>query len=811
MYLILYKGNNYYNRKIIREKSDEDYVLKHDFVELASIENIAFIVNDNLKTTQIINYDHDLYGFGDYVILYNEDNTINSRWWITNSTVIRKGQVKLDLLRDVIADWYDEVMDAATFIRKGYPQSVNDPAIFNNEAMSFNQIKQKESFIKDETKCGWYVGYLSKDLKGDLGKIQIPGDDVAVSDVYDSVESYPYSSYTAGSPYISNFGALCCNFFAYVPNGVNYCVGFDANGNKFTPDVSGYSAQDWLPDGMTMKNDVNNQRGLSTQTADGNALWDDRFWNYAKENSNWETYARLVTGAHTETETTNFINSQNGKIIQIAGVVKQVVVKNTFLHRTVDATNDSQYTQALYSIAQKLGMSTTSGIKGQVGSITYTAMGYYLDYVDISPNKQPSTYQIPDGRAATLGVPYDIFAIPAGAILGFGTPYQNTYSNTRFAQKVVASMTNQLVSSGADGAVLLYDIQYVPYCPLADEFIYEERIDTYSLRAGIDYDYLYPDPQDKTNWTIIIYASSPSFTKRINTSKIYTPTTVKDFKVANECDMYRLCSPNYNGQFEFSATKNGGVSGWNITFTYKPYTPYIKVAPIFGNLYGQNFGDARGLVCGGDFSISQTNDAWKSFELNNKNYQVMFDRQIQNLEVNNSVQREQQNWNRAFGVVSGTASGAMAGGMMGGGYGAIAGAVIGGAASAAGGIVDYRLGETLRQESVNYAQDRFGYELRNIKALPYSLTKVGSQNADYKIWPFVEYYTCTETEKNALRDKLEFDGYTIERINNISYFLKPSGISYIQGQIVRISGVANSSGVANAINSELQTGVYFVR
>ena len=806
MYLILYKGNNYYNRKIIREKSDEDYVLKHDFVELASIESIAFIVNDNLRTTQIINYDHDLYGFGDYVILYNEDNTISSRWWVTNSTVIRNGQVKLDLLRDVIADWYDEVMDAATFIRKGYPQSVNDPAIFNSETMTFNQIKQKETFIKDETKCGWYVGYLSKDLKGENGKIQIPGDNVAVSDTYDTLEDYPYSGYTAGAPYLSNFGALCCNFYTYVPNGVNYCVGFDANGNRFTPDVSGYSAQDWLPDGMVMKNDVNNQRGLSTQTANGNFLWDGTFWNYAKENTNWDAYARAVTGAHTQAETENFIANQNGKIIQVGGLIKQVIVKNVFVHKTVDAANNSQYTQALFAIAQKCGMSTTSGIKGLVGSITFTAMGYYLDYEDISPTQTPSYYQIPDARTSTIGVPYDIFAIPAGAIKAFGEPYYSTYSNTRFAQKVVAAITNTLV-----GGQELYDIQYVPYCPLAGEFMYEERIDTYSLREGIDFDYIKPTTGDTSAWTIIIYASSYNFNKKISSGKIYVPTNVRDFKVANECDMYRLCSPNYNGQFEFSATKNGGVTGWNVTFTYKPFNPYIKVSPIFGNLYGRDFGDARGLICGGDFSIAQTDSEWQRYELNNKNYQVIFDRQIQNLEVNNAVQREQQNWNRAFGVVSGAASGAMAGGMVGGGYGAAAGAVIGGVASAAGGIVDYRLGETLRQESVNYAQDRFGYELQNIKALPYSLTKVGSQNADYKIWPFVEYYTCTETEKNALRDKLEFDGYTIERINNISYFLKPSGISYIQGQIVRISGVANSSGVANAINSELQTGVYFVR
>ena len=812
MNLVLYQGNNYYNRKIIRANSYTDYEAK-GFIAIAETLGTSFIVNDGIRTTHVINYDHDLLGFGDYVVVYDENDEVSSRWWVTESVVTRNGQVRLELLRDVIADWYDQVMSAATFIRKGYPQSVNDPAIFNNETMTFNQIKQKETFIKDETKCGWYVGYLSKDLKGDNAKIQIPGDAVAVSEIYDSLDEYPYAAYTAGAPFLSNFGALCCNFFAYVPNGANYCAGFDANGNRFTPDVSGYSSQDWLPDGLVMKNDVNNQRGLSlsgaTTDSDGaNFLWNDNFWNAAKQNSNWESYARTVTGAHTETETTNFINSQEGRIIQVAGVVKQVTVKSTFIHRTVDAANNSTYTQALYSIAQQFGVSTTSGIKGLVGSITFTAMGYYLDYIDVSPNAAPSIYQIPDNRTSTLGVPYDIFAIPAGAIKAFGEPYINTPSNTRFAKKLVAAITSQL-TSGQE----LYDIQYVPYCPLSDEFLYEEVIDTYSLAEGTtkNFDYIYPDPSDHSKWTIIIYASSDSFEKRINSGKINVPSSVQDFKLANECDMYRLCSPNYNGQFEFSATKNGGVSGWNITFTYKPYSPYIKVAPIFGNLYGRNFGDARGLICGGDFSITQTDDEWRKYELNNKNYQVMFDRQIQNMEVNNSVQRELEAWNRVTGIGQGAVGGAMAGGMAGGGYGAAAGAIVGGVASGLGGVVDRRLNETLRQEAINYAQDQFGYQLQNIKALPYSLTKIGSQNADYKIWPFVEYYTCTETERNALRDKLAFNGYTIERINNISYFLKPSGNTFVQGKIIRIGDLGEDSHVASFINTELEIGVYFVK
>lgn len=803
MTLYLFEYNNYYNRIVKRLPTIQDYEEEGNL--LYSISNINFIPNDGISTEHIINYDADT---GNYVIITDGPNDeIISRWFITESVRVRLGQYKLSLYRDVIADWYDEILEAPMFIRKGYPQSVNDPAIFNNEAMTFNQIKQREYFIKDKTQCGWYVGYLSKQGKGDNTKIQIPGNEVSVSEIYDDISEYQYSQYTGGNPFIGDFSNVCYNMYSYVPRGILYCAGFDDNGNRKTPSVSGYQSQDWLPDGMVMRNDANNPRGFSTQTSSGgNVLWDDTFWNLVSQNSNWRTYAQTATGAHNETATANFINSQRNKLIQVGGLIKQVVVKETVISKTVDVANDSSFAQALYAVARNIGLSTTSNVQGQVSSITFTATGYYLDYIDVSSSSEPKIYQIPDNRTSTIGVPYDIFAIPAGSIKTFGEPYYSVGSSSRLSQKVVAALTSQLV----DGQIL-YDIQYVPYCPLADEFLYEGLIDTNKLNKGatVDFSYIVPDEGNNRDWTIIVYASSASFSKRLYSTRFYAKKTVEDFKVENECDMYRLCSPNYNGQFEFSVSKNGGVSGWNITFTYKPYTPYIKVAPIFGNLYGQDFGDARGLICGGDFSISQVEDEWKKYELNNKNYQVMFDRQIQNMEVNNSVQRELEKWNIGAGIGQGAAGGAMAGHMMGaGGWGTAIGAVVGGAASGIGGMVDRRLNETLRKESINYAQDQFGYNLQNIKALPYSLTKIGSQNEDYKIWPFVEKYSCTETEKTALRDKLKWNGYTIERIGKIPNFLKPNDETFIQGTLIRLDTITEDSHIVEAINTELQTGVY---
>ena len=35
--------------------------------------------------------------------------------------------------------------------------------LYNKEGLAVNQIKQSETFLKDETQCGWVVGYIPQD------------------------------------------------------------------------------------------------------------------------------------------------------------------------------------------------------------------------------------------------------------------------------------------------------------------------------------------------------------------------------------------------------------------------------------------------------------------------------------------------------------------------------------------------------------------------------------------------------------------------------------------------------------------------
>ena len=346
----------------------------------------------------------------------------------------------------------------------------------------------------------------------------------------------------------------------------------------------------------------------------------------------------------------------------------------------------------------------------------------------------------------------------------------------------------------------LYDLQILPYCPISNWEMANDRA-FYSVGKTVNMDYVELKKSDN------VTCGYCSFCDVSSKEQFLTyPIEVMDYKIDNECDMYRLCSPNYASVFEFSAAKNGGVEGYNVRYTYKPYQPFINVAPKFGRLYGKDFKDNRGLILAGDFSLPIVKDAWINYQLQNKNYQLAFDRQIENMEVQYNWQRAQAITGAVAGTLQGGATGAMAGSMA-GPAGAAFGAVAGTAASLVGGVMDVNMQQSLHNEALDFSRDNFGYQLGNIKALPNTLNKVSSIVANSKLFPFVEYYTCTNEERQALIDKLKYNGMTIGRIGKISDFKHPEGQTYVKGQIIRLTGKFDTHTI-NEIANEFNKGWY---
>ena len=289
----------------------------------------------------------------------------------------------------------------------------------------------------------------------------------------------------------------------------------------------------------------------------------------------------------------------------------------------------------------------------------------------------------------------------------------------------------------------------------------------------------------------------------------------KDIKVRSQVEMMRLAAPNYSSFFDMNVQANKGIDYINVDCTYKPYQPYIHLNPGFKGLYGADYNDIRGLICGGDYSVAITTDAWATYQLNNKNYQAVFDRQVQQLEVQNNIQHQQDIVNAITGVgsatVSGAVGGALTGAKVGGPYGAIAGAVVGGvggfAGSTIGGMMDVQNNQTLRELQMSTMKDIHYMQLENIKALPIGLAKTSYLTNNNKLFPFLEFYTCTPTEEMAVRNLLDYNGMTINRIGKIKDFQSVEELPYIKAKLIRIDIVDDTHQV-KTISDELATGVY---
>ena len=135
------------------------------------------------------------------------------------------------------------------------------------------------------------------------------------------------------------------------------------------------------------------------------------------------------------------------------------------------------------------------------------------------------------------------------------------------------------------------------------------------------------------------------------------------------------------------------------------------------------------------------------------------------------------------------------------------GAIVGGVASAAGGATDFIMEEQKYKEQLSLKKDLYGYNLGNIRALPYSLTKSMSLNEILKFWPFLEEYECSFEELSAFLAKLEYDGMTVMKIGKITDYMSKTP-SFVKGQIIRLENLPEATDVAYEIFNEIKRGVY---
>lgn len=777
--------NNYYNRIIKKEDTINGYLP----YLLYKAENINFNPNDGVDTTQILNWNVE--SMPDYIVAVN-GNDIISRWFIIEMSRTRTGQYSLILRRDLIADNYEPIINAPCFIEKA-TLNQDDPMIYNSEDMSFNQIKTSETLLKDKSEVSWIVGYYAKDYKDESNpdiSLNLDSNDnfnikiLPDIDIDTDITEWKFYKYTQYPYFITN--VININYSVNARYNTNTIQQFILNGEddmstKYINNPSLYTGILINTQNPPFSFEIFQDVDYTTLLEKTNSLIPDI--------DSREDYNELI---NLNTKIIKYIDSNN--------VVKYKKIKVTPRQNTENIslyTNEDAFNYMSNAINPLIGTKLTGEPSYNTFYLNMDVLRYIVTLEDVNDNISCTTSISKNNRYNVNDQPYSMFAIPYGNLLVKNSG--NINWNNITTSYDVALRAAYAFSEKYSGSGTLYDIQLLPYCPMqgiiSDNNVIDLKNDsllysTINIQGG------------DTVVGIIINCTDNTFSLNIPLS-----IDVIDKKIENLTDMHRICSPNMNGAFEFSVAKNNGIDYINVDCEYRPYTPYIHLNPNFKGLYGQDFNGARGLICAGDFSLTQINDAWQTYQIQNKNYENIFNRQIQNMQVNNAVQKEKEIWSAAAGAIGAGTSGAVAGGMIGGPIGAVVGGLVSGGISAAAGARDIALNKQLRAEAIDYTKDQYGYQLGNIMALPDSITKVSSFNPNNKIFPFIEYYTCTDIEKEALRNKLKYNGMTVMRIGNIREFLQTEP-SYIKGKLIRLEDISDEYHIVNEIANEIYKGVF---
>lgn len=720
----------------------------------------------------------------DYMLITNQDGSINSRWFVMEAKyekgegVKTSGQYSLMLKRDLLADYYYALFSATCYIDRAMLQ-YGDKYIFNSENQLYNQVKKSEVLLKDETKCGWLVGYIAASALDNI-EIVAPAEDAsfpAPPISYEELTTLNGRVYNVSNPTYQFQGQRTAS------GGVSDVVTTSWSVTVSEDSVLGATEIPLANAGIIFDTNLDDAGGKilvavqNNKTALRNAATAYTVSNTSGTNKT-EEYINTLANM-------NNIWFQDGATIFRVSSVRRTQEQKVF--GNLGSNAGSIYTTLRDTLNSSGAAHTVSGYSKTGFNLFTTLVG--VDFELEIYNSGTLSTTLKSTARILEDAPYRMFAMPVGSpatIYNGETIYPVANVAKKFGMRLATAL-------GGTGVSNIYDLQYLPYCPVRNAINDEGKIELF----GGEY----------TNYNLIkngdnvisymLWASVSNFSLNI-THRIEVPKTATEFKIEHETKFCRLCAPNYSGAFEFKPTANYGVDYFEVCCSYKPYQPYIFVCPHYNlnGLYGGDFDDQRGLVITGNFSISMVDDAWTDYQIQNKAFLLTKERTVENMEANYQAQRSQMSTAGVINALSATLSGAGAGAIVGGNLGGYSpaalgiGAGVGAATGLATGLIgrgaDLKYLERAHEEAVDYYTDLFAHQVYSIQALPYSLGKVDAFSINNKIFPFIEFYSATDEEITALRSKIKYQSMNVGRIGSIEEFMSPTP-QFISARVIRMN------------------------
>ena len=810
-----YKFNNYYNRIIKRYDTIEEYP-----TPLGTQSDCNFVHGDGINSTFTFNKPSNINDTPDYVIVEDYKGNL-SRWFVTNSFKTRDRQDKLDLRRDLIADYYSDIVKySPCLIRKGYVKG-SSPFIYNDEGVKYNKIKKEEILIKDMSDCSYIIGFIANNAPAVAeikGTIKATNYDY----VYSSLADFPLKNYVEGAGNNHTETAKIINGSIY------YAVKFSAQSvfiDAVTPSTfemtfskNGYGKPSWYTNSYSTEVRIDDNLYLKSYSSESSLTitFDetDLLVHYTEvgeayretcknvgmfANESIETASKSLLGV--EEDDYEDLQQFIGKRIKIGAIIydcklspasnttnNSVTANNTIRSRMNSAkpTNLQVSTMLPSRYDAKYKTGNVDWVNADIKVLAKTSE-YYLIFTEAA-NDIKTELKAANNRTHLTSQPYDMFVLinEGGVSYKVGTDsfVSNHEVNINIAQAICQA-------SGTSA----YDVQIVPFNPIQGAILDDGTINWYN------YDVV--PVKDGSDNVIGHYILCNDADFKISLDKdgldFYIPPEErkKDFNLKE----YRLCSPNQETVFEFSPSMNDFIRFWEITCNYRPYASYIKIQPRWRSLYGirsyNGLTDFRGLVYNSSLCVTQLSDAWANYVSSNKNYQQLFDNQISTLTKQQNI--EINAMEDTLGLRSFT------------------GMPISSILRTIGGSKDIDMQRELNNVALAKMQTDFKYQMDNIKSMPYTIKKLTNINGDTRIFPFIEIYSCSSEEEESFDLKMKYTGYTIMTTGYINNFIKSNTEAgefgtFIQADLIRLdlsrSEESADNHMAVEIANELSKGVF---
>lgn len=814
-----YKFNNYYNRIIKRYDTIVEYG-----TYIAKQENANFVHGDGVNSSFVWNKPANVTDTPDYVIVDDYKGNI-SRWFVTNSFKTRDRQDRLELRRDLIADYFSDIVKhSPCLIRKGYVNKTN-PLIFNDEGVAYNKIKVEERLIKDKSNCSYIVGFFGNNAFNSETTVNGTIKDDNYDYSYADLTAFPYKNYVEGAGNTHTESATKVKG----PNNLHiyYAVKFVVNSTvqgttphpyyncEMTFNHYNYAKPSWYTNSYVSGTRVDDYLYLKQDTVEGSSVRIDFDLTYTstRQKQVAEAYRQCCkdtahmfdsTGLQnaalsllgTEEATFNNINQYVGKRVKLGSTVYTVSLgyentQNKTLVADSSVTSWMNSAKPLNSQVQNMMASgyntryasghnelTTADIK-----VLATTEDYYLIFSEASSDISTKV-KTPSNRTHLSEQPYDMFVLINESNINYKVGVNNFISNHEVNMNIAQAICE---ASGSAG----YDIQIVPFNPIPDSIMADGTINWLNYDSN--------EIKDTNNNVVGHYVMCSSADLKFTLEKDELKFNPEDYKVDFNTKQYRLCSPNQETVFEFSPSMNDGINTWEITCNYRPYTSYIKIQPTWDWLYGDSeyngLTDFRGLVYNSSLCVTQLNDAWANYVSNNKNYQQLFDNQINTLTKQQNI--EMNYLEETLGFRSFT------------------GMPIGSIMRTIGGMKDIDMQKELNNLALSKMETDFKYQMDNIKSMPHTIKKLTNINGDTRVFPYIEIYSCSSTEEESFNLKMQYTGYTIMTTGYIWNYLKLGSETFVQADLIRLdlsrSEESADNHVAVEIASELAKGVYITK